>query len=121
MTASLRALLTGILDYEGLFPPAKLLLNEALRNYLRYRTEPEAWMLGRFICPAARLAELARLLPAEPPSSPWGVSVLASGGNDSAEFLANLRSDLDQVSAFRRQHPAIRVDDVFEARLLPDA
>src|SRR5262249_56809212 len=59
MSASLRALLAGILDYAGLFPPPRLPLEPAVRNYARYRTEPEAWLLRRFVCPAARLAELA--------------------------------------------------------------
>ena len=35
MHASLRALLEGVIDYAGLFPPAKLPLPEALANYLR--------------------------------------------------------------------------------------
>ena len=39
MSPSLRALLTGIVDYAGLFPPAQLSLDEAIRNYARYRTE----------------------------------------------------------------------------------
>jgi hypothetical protein len=32
MSAGLRALLTGIVDYAGLFPPAKLPLDQAIRN-----------------------------------------------------------------------------------------
>ena len=59
MSASLRALLTGVIDYAGMFPPASLPLEEAIRNYARYRQEPESWMLGRFVCPAGRLVELA--------------------------------------------------------------
>lgn len=58
MSPSLRELLSGIIDYAGLFPPANLPLDEAIRNYARYRTEPESWMLARFVCPAKRLAEL---------------------------------------------------------------
>jgi hypothetical protein len=58
MSPSLRELLNGIIDYAGLFPPANLPLDEAVRNYARYRTEPESWMLARFVCPARRLAEL---------------------------------------------------------------
>ena len=59
MNASLRALLTNVVDYAGLFPPAELSLDASIRNYARYRREPESWMLGRFICPATRLHELA--------------------------------------------------------------
>ena len=40
MRGSLRALLTGIIDYAGLFPPARLPLDQAVRNYGRYRNEP---------------------------------------------------------------------------------
>ena len=46
MNASLRALLTGVVDYAGLFPPARLPLDEAIRNYARYRQGSDAWMLG---------------------------------------------------------------------------
>ena len=57
MNASLRALLSGVVDYAGLFPPAGLPLDQAIRNYARYRQGSDAWMLGRFVIPAARLAE----------------------------------------------------------------
>jgi hypothetical protein len=56
---SLRALMAGAIDYAGLFPPAKLPMDQAIRNYARYRQEPESWMLGRFVCPAARFDEVA--------------------------------------------------------------
>ena len=49
VSASLRALLAGVIDYAGLFPPATLPLDEAVRNYARYRREPEGWMLGRLV------------------------------------------------------------------------
>src|SRR4051812_47585844 len=57
MTA-LRSLLTGIVDYAGLFPPASLDMSTAVSNYRSYETDPSAWMLGRFVVPVARLAEL---------------------------------------------------------------
>ena len=56
--AGLRALLERIIDYAGLFPPAKLPLDDAIKNYARYRRDAEAWMLGRFVIPASRLGEL---------------------------------------------------------------
>lgn len=60
MTASLRALLAGAIDYAGLFPPAELPLGQAFLNYLSYRQCHDAWMLGCFVVPAARLVELSR-------------------------------------------------------------
>lgn len=58
IVAGLRALLDGLIDYAGLFPPARLPLATALANYARYRDTPERWMLGRFILPAGQLAAL---------------------------------------------------------------
>jgi hypothetical protein len=49
-----RELLAGLIDYAGVFPPAALPLDQALANYARYRTSPEAWMLGRFVLPVAQ-------------------------------------------------------------------
>ena len=58
MQPSLRALLTGVLDYAGLFPPAKLPLHQALAHYANYRQSSDRWMLGHFVLQAARLGEL---------------------------------------------------------------
>jgi hypothetical protein len=59
MTGSLRALLSGAIDYAGLFPPASLSFEAAIEQFRRYRSGPNAWMLGSFIVPAAGLSELA--------------------------------------------------------------
>jgi hypothetical protein len=127
MVASLRALLDGIIDYAGLFPPARLPLEQVVRNYLSYRRSPESWMLARFVCPAARLAELGELLQDLGPSeAPVPVAVLARGGGDVREFLEGLRDDLEAMLAFRARHGARATLDVFEQRppgelLAPDA
>src|SRR5207244_8426599 len=69
LARSLQALLTGLIDYAGLFPPASLSMEQALANYARYREGEHAWMLGRFVVPAARAAEV----PADVPTSVIGV------------------------------------------------
>src|SRR5262249_31592051 len=106
------------IDYAGLFPPAKLPLDQAIRNYARYRQDADAWMLGRFICPAARLSELApfaeELFPTGPP---FVFSALGRGGHSSEEFLEGLQRDLDALPAFRQLHGARVVVDAFEVRL----
>ncbi len=50
--------LNGIIDYAGLFPPAELSMADAVREYARARSGPDAWALGRFVVPHARLPEL---------------------------------------------------------------
>jgi hypothetical protein len=55
MKASLRNFMTGLIDYAGLFPPAGLDIDTAVRNYAGYLTSENGWMLGRFIIPASQL------------------------------------------------------------------
>jgi hypothetical protein len=53
-----RALLGRLIDHAPLFPPASLPMPEALGEDRRARRSRHAWMLGRFVCPAAKLGEL---------------------------------------------------------------
>jgi hypothetical protein len=108
MKDSLRALLTGLIDYAGLFPPAKLPLGEAVVNHLTYRRGEDAWMLGRFILPAARLTELA--------STEITVSALGRGGN-AREFVEGLHADLAMIEEARLGSEGRLVVDVLETKL----
>lgn len=54
----MQTLLTGLIDYAGLFPPAKLPMNRAVEEYNRQRLGSDAFALNRFICTASRLDEL---------------------------------------------------------------
>jgi hypothetical protein len=52
-----RALLEALIDDAGLFPPARLPMDEAVARHLAAKSGPDAWLLGRFLCPASRLGE----------------------------------------------------------------
>ncbi len=110
-----------LIDYAGLFPPARLPLRESLENYLRYKVENDSWMLGRFICPASRLAEVAKLrdqvFSAGPPIE---FAALGQGGATPAEFRSNLESDLAAARNFVTAMDGRALVDVFEVRL-PEA
>jgi hypothetical protein len=88
---TLEVLLTRLIDYAGLFPPASLEMDTAVANYDTYTRSEFRWMLGRFIVPATRLTEfdaaLARLPIAH--SKPWGLSVLL--GADRAADVVRIR------------------------------
>ena len=62
-TRSLRILLEGLIDYAGLFPPAALTMQDAVRNYARYREGEHSWALGRFVVPKERAREVPREFP----------------------------------------------------------
>jgi hypothetical protein len=121
MTPSLRTLLTGLIDYAGLFPPAKLPLEEAIANYGRYRRQPDAWMLGRFVCPAAKLNTLGSfhndLFEAD---SPFAFSVLAPSEPSWAETRPLLEDALRQIQEFRQRHAGRVTADVLELKAPTD-
>ncbi len=58
VTPALSALLERSIDYAGLFPPAKLPLDEALANYRNYRNGEFTWMLRWFVVASAQLAHV---------------------------------------------------------------
>jgi hypothetical protein len=66
-----------LIDYAGLFPPAALSMEEAVRNYARYREGEHAWMLGKFVVPEARANEV----PKDFPTSVLGVDEVRANGN----------------------------------------
>jgi hypothetical protein len=60
MTA-IEALLDGLIDYAGLYPPSGLDLPVASQNYENYSRSKHKYALGRFIIDAKRIDELRRL------------------------------------------------------------
>jgi hypothetical protein len=119
MLPSVRAFLSGIIDYAGLFPPAKLPLDKAVSNYAKYRADSDAWMLGRFVIPAARLGELDAHVPLFSPRSPLHLSVLGRGGETSEAFRTGIVADLEDVHAFCDRYGAAAVVDVYEVKPPP--
>jgi len=99
---SIRALLAGIVDYAGLFPPATLDMEGAVRRYAAYRSGQHAWALARFVVPVARLAEFGTAAAGlAPGQGPWRLSAVAG---------PDVESDLARIVEFNR-----RVEAVIEA------
>ena len=92
-SASLHALLSGLIDYAGLFPPAGLSLGDVVRNYREYRRSRVCWALGRLVVPAARLDELLALLAVH--GNRWPVSALV--GDDLPSDVARLAAAADSA------------------------
>jgi len=121
MRPSLGCLLADSLDYAGMFPPAELPLETALRNYLDYQRREHSWFLGRFVCPAKGLSELAGLLLLLPPDSRLRLSVLGQSQQPSADWFAALEADLAAMKRLCAEHgERVRVD-YYEAPLPRDA
>lgn len=79
--SAIGALMTRLIDYAGLFPPAKLEMRKAVANYRAYLAGENAWALGRFVVAAARLPEFMAVFNdvcCEEREWPWVVTVLIS-------------------------------------------
>jgi hypothetical protein len=106
---TLEALVAGVVDYAGLFPPASLGMGDAAACYATYLASADAWVLGRFVVPSTRLdelaAEAARYTGAR--SEPWRLSALVS--DDGA-------GEAERVRAFNASQLGRLVVDVAELR-----
>lgn len=111
--SALEALLAGIVDYAGLFPPASQDMRSALESYATYLQSTDRQAIARFIVPVARLSELEAagrdLLPRDSSSYPWKLAVLVSG---------DVKAAVEEMVKFNRRHSSgsgdgqVRVDVV---------
>lgn len=115
LPASLRALLARAVDYAGLFPPAALDMRAAVESYAAYLEGADAWALGRFVVPAARLGELDRAAAGLlPPTGavPWRLAAI---------LAAEPAADAERVAHFNTGHAngaaGAMVADVVELRV----
>ncbi|MFZ4574518.1 MAG: hypothetical protein ACOYN0_08985 [Phycisphaerales bacterium] len=109
MTGTARTLLSSLIDYAGLFPPAKLDMGPAVEAYAHARAGEHEWMLGRFVCPCSRLREMsgaaAPLLPGtfarsgyreqSTQGERWRITALIDG---------DLEECLDTIDRFNEHH-----------------
>jgi hypothetical protein len=108
---ALHTLMERSIDYAGLFPPASLGMEDAVRAYAEYRAGTDSWALGRFILPASRLEEFdvagVRWLPTTAADS-WALSALL--GRD-------VEAELAVIETYNARHRdarlgAVQVDTV---------
>jgi len=118
MPTTSRALLTEIIDYAGLFPPAKLPMVEAFTRFLSHLSSDQGWLLARFVCPASLLTELAPLIEAaDLVQTPVRIAALGTGGDDPPAFAEALENDLRAMTDFAGRLQGTALVDVFEVKL----
>lgn len=101
MSDPLRALLTGLVDYAGLFPPAELPMAQAVEKYASYRKGAHTWMLGRFVLPVTRLEEFAKAAGPFAPAGgePWWLAGLVNAPTLGPELEAAARFNDSEIGA----------------------
>lgn len=113
MTGSLRHLLDCAFDYAGLFPPSALDMEQTCANYARHLYGNETWILNRFVCPVARLVELAPFLNRYVrPHDEWQITVIGSS-------LATFSEDRKAIDAFQATSGGKAAVGGYEVRASP--
>lgn len=95
MSKSFRELMAGIIDYAGLFPPAELSLEKALKNYINYIKSSDNWMLSKFIIPAGLLYQVTELLVEV--DDKLRFSVIISNSEKDLENIIHLKNSLKGI------------------------
>ena len=99
MFSSLKVLLSSMVDYAGLFPPAKLDLGEAIANYVKYHQTQENWLLGHFVTPISLLSELETLV-----ADKFSENTIISKCSLSVILSEDWESELKQLEAFNNSN-----------------
>ncbi|MEP6604214.1 MAG: hypothetical protein ABJB69_09725 [Spartobacteria bacterium] len=120
VAASLHNLLTRSLDYAGMFPPCSLELAPALANQARYVRDAEAWMLSAFVLPIAKFAAASPSLSQFDREHPLRVSALVPKSNSAPEFIAALRTAVETIRTFSKEHVDLVSVDQLEMPLNKD-
>lgn len=105
---AVRLLLDSVVDYAGLFPPARLDMRSTVASYARYRRSPDQAMLARLIIPITGFPDFVREADPFLPKTadvegdePWPLSVLVAPASD-----RQIVADLERIASFNE-----RMDD----------
>jgi hypothetical protein len=118
MITSLSLLTRHLFDYAGLFPPAKLDLDTALKNYLQYLKHPQKNILGKFILPVALISDAIKKLGSvdivkcsegdmhvqvgEERGSWRAFSILLSQSKKLEDIPINLKNDFSHITSIQK-------------------
>src|SRR5262245_38017019 len=116
---SLRALLEHSIDYAGLFPPAELALEPALKAQSAYVRSPDRWLLGAFVLPIAKFSAAQTQLNLFDTAYPLRISALGPKTTTAVEFQTALRKAAAEIKSFASAQPAVLVEQ-FEMPLPPE-
>jgi hypothetical protein len=99
----LARLLSGSIDYAGVFPPAGLPLSQALASFNRYINGPESWIVGSIVLPINLLPEAGDLTG----STPARLTAIPRRADEPEIWLGRLQEDLDQLQSFLSERPQV--------------
>lgn len=113
VASSLRALLARSIDYAGMFPPASLELEAAMKEYVSYARSNEAWMLSTFVLPVKSFGDAARFVSEFNEKSPFRISALGSKTINGVDFIEELKLTAKGIREFGGEYPKeVRIEQL---------
>lgn len=125
---ALAAVAANLFDYAGLYPPAALPATEAVEEYIRLLSAPEASFVGPFVVDALRLEVVASEYASKRPGARFQVSLLAGTRRPlqedvdtattllaAADFATVSVVQVETVWPTSTQHPEKQLDEVLRA------
>ena len=113
------ALFEHLIDDAGLFPPAQLAMDAALKENAKNRAGTFRWVMGRFVVPASRLDELASAKASA--TAPLRLTVILDGPGLAPRWTDGVRSDVERAFNVSKAHGDAFAIESFEVRLPPTA
>lgn len=95
---SLRELLTRVIDYAGIYPPAQLPFDEALRNYVAYQSEPFGWLVGQYVCPIKKLGDLKSRSDLYSDWEDFPLALIGTAGATGEDLISRCSKDFAEFS-----------------------
>lgn len=116
------AAFAALIDYGGTFPPASLGMSAAVDVYRGLRTAPERWTMGRFLCRASDLHDLAGVATSGMTrgEAPWSIGVIVDMSPGAAasiaqEFQREMAPAMEVGAAEVRIEAAAGPDEIVDA------
>jgi len=118
LRSGLKYFMTRIIDYAGMFPPAKLPFTEAFSNYLNYQNDSDSWMMERFVFPITKHNEIASFQKElSTHKKTINLSILPQYSDSEVVFLENFRNDFELLNQATKDSPAKFDLNFFEFKL----
>lgn len=105
---SVRRAFARLIDYAGLFPPAKLALGPAIDEYTASLRGRHAWMLGKFITPVSGVRALIDALPHS--EQPLPLSAIVDAAADPRTWLTSAQTLLAELTSLREATERIAIE-----------
>ena len=116
-SATAKALLSGIVDYAGLFPPAKLSVKDAVSTFISHRKKEYSWMLGRFVVGSVKMRDVANEFVTQGFTEKVEFSMVSTYVDDKAGFLDGLTSQMNMIKQLEKEYQSQFKVPSFEVKL----